>query len=260
MTQRRAKNGSSLLTALPENAKIQPAPVIITPPSAAFSDAKNQFDARHVTAAHTECIVSVRGKAHAPISIRSTSGQPNEEFYRWQFINAIVLSGLYPKDYIGVEVHFPKGNKTSAPLKLDAAIFDDPAWVDHYNSYWASRKSADLEWLSEHLIAVVEFKKGDKEIEKVFTGQVKPAMREKEPATAFVLGVYYDAERLYLFQRKNGTVFRYDESKNQKGEESKIGDLSLHLPDAYALMPSLDYLKHRINRPSALDRSRTRYC
>ncbi|NEW89580.1 SAM-dependent methyltransferase [Rhodopseudomonas sp. WA056] len=189
------------------------------------------------------------------MQIRSGSGQPNEEYYKWQFISAIVMSGLYPKDYIGVEVHFPKGNKNSAALQLDGAIFDDAAWVEHYNSYWTSRKSADLEWLNEHLIAVIEFKKGDKEIEKVFTGQVKPAMREKEPASAYVLGVYYDAERLYLFQRKNGSVLRYDESKNQKGLDSKIGDLSLHLPDAYAYMPSMDDLKRRINRPSTLDRS-----
>lgn len=106
------------------------------------------------------------------------------------------------------------------------------AGQDHYNAYWDGRKSSDLEWLNEHLIAVVEFKKGDKEIEKVFSGQVKPAMREKDPANAFVLGVYYDTERLYLFQRKNGAILRYDESKNQKGEKSKVGDLSLHLPDA----------------------------
>jgi len=224
-------------------------------PTVSFAVAKNAFDAKHATATHTDCIVPVRGKAHTPISIRPASNQPNEEFYKWQFINAIVNSGLYPKDYIGVEVHFPKGNKASAPLKLDAAIFDDPAWVDHYNDYWAEKKTTDLEWLNEHLVAVAEFKKGDKEVEKVFTGQVKAAMREKDPANAYVLGVYYDTERLYLFQRKNGTVLRYDESKNQKGEASKVGDLSLHLPDAYAYMPSLDDLKRRINRPSTLDRS-----
>jgi len=139
---------------------------------------------------------------------------------------------------------------------LDIAIFDDPAWVDHYNRYWRDRKGEDLEWLSEHLVAVAELKKGDREIEKVFTGQVKAAMREKEPAHAYVLGVYYDTERLYLFQRRNGVVLRYDESKNEKGSASRVGDLSLHLPDPYAFMPSLDELRQRINRPSALDRSR----
>ncbi len=224
-------------------------------PTVSFAAAKNAFDTEHATATHADCIVPVRGKAHAPVSIRSVSNQPNEEFYKWQFINALVNSGLFPKDYIGVEVHFPKGNKASAPLKLDAAIFDDPAWLDHYNNYWTDKRTTDLEWLNEHLVAVAEFKKGDKEIEKVFTGQVKAAMREKDPADAYVLGVYYDTERLYLFHRRKGSVLRYDESKNQKGESSKVGDLSLHLPDAYAYMPSLDDLKRRINRPSTLDRS-----
>lgn len=215
---RREKNSAATDASSPNDViEVQPAPLISTPPSSAFAEAKNQFDARHATAIHAECIVPVRGKPHAAIAIRSAAGQRNEEYYKWQFINAIVLSGLYTKDYIGVEVHFPKGNKTSAPLKLDAAIFDDSTWVDRYNAYWENRKSADLEWLNEHLIAVAEFKKGDKEIEKVFTGQVKAAMREKEPADAYVLGVYYDTERLYLFQRKNGTVLRYDESKESEG-------------------------------------------
>lgn len=223
--------------------------------STSFAQAKAQFDAAHTNATHTDCIVPVRGKIHQPVSIRNSRNEPNEEYYKWQFINALVRSGLYAKDYIGVEIHFPKGNKSSAALQLDAAIFDDPAWVDRYNKYWSTKRSADLEWLNEHLICIAEFKKGDKEVEKVFSGQVKPAMREKEPATAYVLGVYYDTERLYLFQRKNGTVLRYDESKNQKGEASKVGDLSLHLPDAYAYMPGLDDLSKRINRSSALDRS-----
>jgi type I restriction enzyme M protein len=128
-----------------------------------FAAAKAEFNSKHATATLAACIVPVRGKAHPPIAIRSVSGQPIEEYYKWQFINAIVLSGLYPKDYVGVEVHFPTGNKGSAALKLDAAIFDDPAWVDHYNAYWADYTPSHLEWLNEHLIAVVEFKKGDKD-------------------------------------------------------------------------------------------------
>jgi type I restriction enzyme M protein len=232
----------------------------LTPPRAAytisFAAAKALFDAEHAAAKETACIVPVRGKHHAPAGIRNSLGGPNEEFYKWQFINAIIRSGLYPKDYIGAEVHFPKGNKGSAALQLDVAIFDDAGWIEHYREYWAKKQSADLEWLNEHLLVVAEFKKGDKEIEKVFSGQVKPAMREKDPASAFILGVYYDTERLYLFQRKNGTVLRYDEAKNQKGASSKVGDLSLHLPDAYAYMPSLDDLRRRIHRPSKLDRSK----
>jgi type I restriction enzyme M protein len=255
MPRRTARTNEAFQPELPIS-QVQSAPLASPVHSFTFSKAKNDFDAKHGSASHAECIVPVRGKTHAPVSIKSASGQTNEEYYKWQFITALVFSGLYPKDYIGAEVHFPKGNKSSAPIKIDAAIFDDPAWLDHYNAYWLNRTSSDLEWLNEHLLVAVEFKKDDKEIEKVFTGQVKPAMREKEPATAFVLGVYYDTERLYLFQRKNGTVLRYDEAKNQKGEASKIGDLSLHLPDSYGLMPSLDELRRRINRPALLDRSK----
>jgi len=128
--------------------------------------------------------------------------------------------------------------------------------VTHYNDYWKLRKAEDLEWLNEHLLAVIEFKKNDKEIEKVFTGQVKPAMREKDPADAYVLGAYYDAERLFLFQRRAGLFLRYDEAKNQKGDTSKIGDLSLHLPDPYFFIPSFHDLRIRVNRPKVLDRSK----
>ena len=221
-----------------------------------FAEAKKNYDSAHKNKTTTECIVPFNGKPHPPISIHNSKGEPNEEYYKWQFINAFVQSGLCPKDYIGVEVYFPKGNKTSAPLKRDGAVFDNPDWLTHYNDYWQYRVPADLEWLNDHLLAAIEFKKNDKEIEKVFTGQVKPAMREKDPATAYVLGIYYDAERLFLFHRRKGLYLRYDESKNQKGENSKIGDLSLHLPDPYVYIPSLTELNNRVHRPTAFDRSK----
>jgi type I restriction enzyme M protein len=221
-----------------------------------FSQAKASFDDAHRNAKDCICLVPVRGRSHEPVSICNVKGEPSEEYYKWQFIYALVNSGLYAKDYIGSEVHFPKGNKSSQALKLDAAIFDSPDWVDHYIAYWSERKSSDLEWLNEHLLAVIEFKKNDKEIERVFTGQVKAAMREKEPTTAYVLGIYYDAERLYLFHRREGRYLRYDESKNQKAEASKVGDLSLHLPDPYIYLPSFSDLLTRVHRPSLLDRSK----
>ena len=47
------------------------------------------------------------------------------EYYKGQFFYSTVQSGLFAKDYIGREVQFPKGHKSSAPLKLDGAIFGD---------------------------------------------------------------------------------------------------------------------------------------
>lgn len=221
-----------------------------------FSAAKSAFDAAHLGMKETNRFLPENGKPCGSIAIRTTKGQPNEQYYKWQFLYALINSGLYVSDYVGAEVFFPKGNKTAAPLKLDAAIFDSSDWLSHYNAYWKDRKTADLEWLNQHLLAVIEFKKNDKEIERVFSGQVKPAMREKDPSDAFVLGIYYDMERLYIFQRRNGRYLRYDESKNQKGDSSQVGDLSLHLPDPYAFIPSFIDLKNRVHRPSRLDRSK----
>jgi type I restriction enzyme M protein len=218
-----------------------------------FAVAKNDFDKAHRNAKTAKCIVPVNGKVRDTVSILDTLGKPSEEYYKWQFINAIINSGLYARDFVGVEIQFPKGN--SAVIKLDCAIFDSGDWLEHYNAHWKDRRSTDLEWLNDHLLAVIEFKKNDKEIEKVFTSQVKPAMREKEPADAAVLGVYYGADRLYLFQRRGGRYLRYDEGNNQKGDDSKIGDLSLHLPDPYRYLPDFDELRKRVNRPALLDRS-----
>ena len=225
-----------------------------------FAEAKLAFDtgpgkARGLATA----LVPVDGKQKKNIPIRNAKGEPFEEFYKWQFIHGFIHSGLYPRDYIGAEVRFPKGNKAAAPLRVDAAIFDDPEWPQHYNDYWQQRSPHDLEWLNAHLLAVIEFKRDDKEIGKVFTGQIKPAMKEKDPATAYVLAIYYERERLYLFHRREGLFLRYDEAKNQKGKDSKVGDLSLHLPDPYLYIPSFDDLCNRVHRPAQIDRSRRSY-
>jgi type I restriction enzyme M protein len=223
----------------------------------AFTQAKQQFDEGLGKKQKLETsLVPVDGKIQSNLSIRNSAGQKLEEYYKWRFIYSLTHSGLYAKDYIGVEVRFPKGNKTSAPLKLDGAIFDDKEWLTHYQNYWQTGRAADLEWLNQHLLAVIEFKRGDKEIEKVFTGQIKQAMREKEPSTAYVLGIYYDTERLFLFHRRDGRYLRYDENLNQKGSDSSNGDLSLHLPDPYRNLPSFEDLKNRVNRPAIVDLSK----
>ena len=221
-----------------------------------FAAARFEFDQSHKTANRTDRFVPEHGKSCGPVVIRDVNSHPNEQYYKWQFLYALIHSGLYIKDYLAAEVFFPKGNKSAAPLKLDAAIFDSPDWLEHYNAYWKDRKTLHLEWLNQHLLGVIEFKKNDKEIERVFTGQIKPAMREKDPSDAFVLGMYYDKERLYIFERRNGLYLRYDESKNQKGDASQVGDFSLYLPDPYAFIPSFEELNNRINRPSKLDRSK----
>lgn len=225
--------------------------------SSSFSVAKNLFnlnEGQHSTL--PQSLVTVDGKIVSNIAICNVKGEPNEEFYKWQFLHSLIATGLYAKDYIGTEVRFPKGNKTSAPLRMDAAIFDSPDWLEHYTAFWKNRNSSDLEWLKEHLLAVIEFKRGDKEIEKVVSGQVKPAMNEKDPSNAYILGMYYDAGRLYLFHRKDGRFLRYNSARNGKGDSSGIGDMSLHLPDDYFFIPSFEQLESKVNLPAALDRTK----
>ncbi len=222
-----------------------------------FADAKSQFDAGPGRGSVLPTsLVPVNGKPKINIQIRNPKGEPLEEYYKWQFIYALTYSGLYNKDHIGVEVFFPKGGKGAQALKIDGAIFDDSAWLQHYQSYWKDGRSEDLQWLNDHLLCVIELKRHEKEKERVFTHQVKPAMREKEPSDSYVLGIYYDAGRLYIFHRRSGKYLRYDEGKNQKADRSQTGDLSLDLPDPYDFIPSFEELKNRVYRPSKIDRSK----
>jgi type I restriction enzyme M protein len=94
------------------------------------------------------------------------------------------------------------------------------------------------------LIGVIEFKKeGLKDIAFIYNQQLKSAMKESE--NNFCLGILYDAERLYLFQKKNGNCLRFDEFYNLKGEESTTRDLCLHLTDAYYKIPSFNQLQRK---------------
>jgi type I restriction enzyme M protein len=226
-----------------------------------FSEQKLAFDnGPGKTKVLSQAFVPVNGKPKSDIVIRRSDDKPLEECleecYKWQFIYALTHSGLYAKDYIGVEIRFPKGSKGAQVLRLDGAIFDGAEWLQRYNDYWQHHRPEDLQWLNNHLLGIIEFKRDDREIEQVFTRQIKPAMREKDPSDAYVLGIYYDSGRLFLFHRRGGKYLRYDESKNQKGDRSQIGDLSLHLPDPYYFIPSFIELKTLVHRPSKIDRSK----
>jgi len=201
-------------------------------------------------------LVPVDGKYIRNINIKNKKGKPNEEYYKWQFIYSLIKSGLFNKDFLGVEIRFPKGNKNSAPLRIDGCIFNDAEWIDYYEEWITTKDDNAIDWLKNHLIGVVEFKDPDKEkdVKKVFSLQLKPALRESE--LEYCIGFYYDSERLYIFQKKNSKIIRYDESKNEKGDLSTIADLSLELPDAYNYIPSFNNILNKINKPIEIDRSK----
>lgn len=209
--------------------------------SATFTEAKNEFDNKYSAITEYDCFLSEHLTFNKKTNFKKKNGQPNEQYYKWQFLYSIVQSGLFAKDYIGTEVHFPKGNKSSAPLKLDGAIFDDISWFEKYKDYHENANNESLEWLREHLIVALEFKKEDnKNIADVWDKQLKAYLNESR--RNFCLAVLYDTERLYLFRKHNNKFLRYSEEFNTKGEESKTKELALHLPDPYINIPNFEEL------------------
>lgn len=219
-----------------------------------FTEAKHEFDNKYGTATEYDCFLSEHLTFGRKTNFKKKNGQRNEQYYKWQFLYSIVQSGHFAKDYIGTEVQFPKGNKSSAPLKLDGAIFDDITWFDKYKDYHENGNNESLEWLREHLIVALEFKKEDnKNVADVWDKQLKAYLNESR--RPFCLAVLYDTERLYLFRKHNNKFLRYSEEFNTKGEESKTKELSLHLPDPYINLPSFEDLLEW-TETIAIDRSK----
>ncbi len=209
-----------------------------------FFEAKNEFDDQYRNATSFIAIVPVHMTLNKECCIRRKNNEPNEEYYKWQFIYSLVASGLYNKDYLGVEISFPKGNKESNPIKFDGAIFDSSNWFTHYQKWNAEHNIESLDWLRKHLIGVIEFKnENNKSIETVFNIQLKPALKEVE--SDFAIGMLYDTEKLYLFKKSGNLYLRFDESLNLKGEKSSIKDISIDIPDGYHKIPSFDQLIKR---------------
>ena len=77
-----------------------------------FSEAKRKFDDEYRSSVKNldTSLCTVDGKFIKNIKLYDISGNPNEEYYKWQFIYSLVGSELIPKEYIGTEIYFPKGN------------------------------------------------------------------------------------------------------------------------------------------------------
>lgn len=219
-----------------------------------FSQTKIEFDKKYSNSIEFDNILPEHLTCNKKTILKNKKGTNNEQYYKWQFFYALIHSGLYAKDYIGTEIYFPKGNKNSAPIKFDGAIFDDKDWFEYYKEYHNNRSQEALDWLRSHIIAVIEIKKeNNKDIETVWNQQLKPALKESE--NDFCLGILYDTERLYLFKKQNGKFLRLNEGYNSKKENSQIKDLQLHLTDAYVDIPNFKKLKNRVHY-QPIDRSK----
>ena len=219
-----------------------------------FSQIKLEFDKKYEDSNEFNNFLSEHLTFNKKSTFKKKDGSKNEQYYKWQFLYALINSGMYAKDYFGTEVLFPKGNKNSASIKFDCAIFDDTNWYDYYKSYHTNKTQESLDWLRKHIIAIIEIKKEDsKDIETVWNQQLKPALKESE--NEFCLGILYDTERLYLFKKQGNYYIRLNEGYNTKKDESQTKDLQLHLTDSYNTIPTYEQLYQKIYHPK-IDRAK----
>ncbi|TCI52069.1 SAM-dependent DNA methyltransferase [Exiguobacterium sp. SH5S13] len=192
-------------------------------------------------------LVTVDGKFVSDIGIKDTKGNPNEEFYKWELIYGLIDSGFYRRDLIGTEIYFPKGNKNSNPIKIDAVIFEDNDWLTLYRDYRDNKNQDSLNQLRKKAIVMIEFKReNDKSIDQIFNSQIKATIKESD--ASFVLGIYYNEGRLYLFKKDSaGLITRYDNSKNFLRSQRVLEQYQLELTDPYYMIPSFLELDKKIN-------------
>lgn len=202
-----------------------------------------------------ESLCTVDGDFIKNIFIKDVHQQPNEEYYKWQFIYSMVQSGRIPsRDYIGAEIYFPKGNIHSDPIKIDSVVFSDITWIDYYRKYRKNPKDVDsLQKVRNLAIEVIEYKRNDKTIEQVFSSQVRASI--KEPDSPFVLGVYYDTGRLFLFKRIGNDITRFDNSLSFPTSQKILEQYQLEITDPYYKIPTLDNLTKIIYKNNKADRS-----
>ena len=223
-----------------------------------FSLEKKKFDDINNNKDTFIAIVPVHLEYGKLCKIKNKSNERNEEYYKWQFLFALISSGMYNKDYIGVEVSLPKGNKNSAPIKFDGAIFKSSKWFSYYKKYHENNDQDALDWLRENIICVLEFKDEDcKFTEVVYNQQLKPAIKEIE--NSYGIGFLYDSERLFIFRKKDNKVVRFDETLNKKGDNSTTKELSLDIPDAYYKIPTFEHIIKNIELKKINRSNRTIY-
>ena len=221
-----------------------------------FSQARIKYNDEYMhKSVLSKSLCTVDGKFIENISIKDVHGEPNEEFYKWQFIYSLVSAELIPsRDYIGAEIYFPKGNIHSHPIKIDSVIFSDIKWIDYYRKYREDPMDVDsLQKVRELAVGVIEYKRNDKTIEQVFSSQIRAAI--KEPDSPFVLGIYYDTGRLFLFKRIGGEITRFDNNKSFPTSQRVLERFQLEITDPYSTIPSLDNISKIINKEDISDRS-----
>ena len=211
-----------------------------------FSRQKKEFDVSYKLSKSITSIVPFHLTKNKEVNLFKTDGTHNEEYYRQQLLHTLIDSGMYSKDYIGAEVQFPKGNKDSATVRIDIAIFDDKNWFDYYEKWHLDKDPDAPNWLTNHLIFTIEVKKEDsKNIQDVFNNQLKPYMKISDNPK--IIGAIYDTGKLFLFKSINGEIVRYDDLLNNFDASNMFEKLSLDKFDPYIKFPKFNQIKNNFS-------------
>ena len=209
-----------------------------------FGRTKNEFDSIYKIGKKSKIVSDIpfHLTLNKEVELFKADSSKNEEYYRQQLIYSLVYSGMYSKEYMGAEVYFPKGNKNSANVKIDIAIFDDNCWFSHYENWHNNKDFDSLNWLTKHLIFTIEVKKEEsKNILDVFHNQLKPYMKVSDNKN--VLGAIYDTGKLFLFKNSGGEIIRYDDLLNNNDANNVLNRLSLDKFDSYYKFPNFNQIQ-----------------
>jgi len=221
-----------------------------------FVEAKEKFDEKYSNKEKIDRpFLPVNGKIKEEARIINSDGDKLEEYYRWQFLYALVWSGLYDQELIGCEIELPKGSGGSKDIRMDAVIFESHEWREHYKRMKKKDDLEAVEWLRNHMVGVIEFKtpSKNKSIKEVVGKQLRSYLKESDKRKC--IGIIYDSERLFLFQKDGDYLLRYDDSKNDDGQKSSLSDLNLNIPDSYSYIPSMNQLLSNVNKVKQIDRA-----
>lgn len=205
--------------------------------------------ARVCRATHAEFVTGV--------SLANTAGGPNEQFFKWQLVAALIRTGRIPADNIGCELSVPRGSAGSTDLHIDIAVFSDSSWVDIYDRI--RRREPGVTWddLMALLVGCGEVKADPADdMERTIRTQLIPALGAV--TVPYALGIYFNAGHLVLCARATDvtgvSILRLDPTK--QGTSGSIADrLNPSIPDAYELFPSLETVLTRGAAPAAVTRA-----
>jgi type I restriction enzyme M protein len=174
-------------------------------------------------------------------------GTPNEQFYKWELVSALVRSGVVPADNIGCELEIPRGSHGSTSLFIDVALFRDPSWVRIYNDLKANRPGVTWDDLTTLLVGCGEIKADPRDdMEHTLRVQVMPALAAV--TGPYAIGFYYNAGHLVICARSTDasgvSTLRLDPAKQAPGG-SVAAQLNPSIPDSYALFPTLGMILAR---------------